>query len=78
MSFETIIEPGIGQWRSASIDEDGLPTSLHFHDDVALSPIDAVFHARVTRVDTTLDMAFLDMGDGRMGAMHLRRRHIFQ
>jgi ribonuclease G len=73
MSFETIIEPGIGQWRSATIDEDGLPLSLNFHDDVALSPTDAVFYARVTRVDSTLDMAFLDMGDGRMGAVNLRR-----
>ncbi len=73
MSFDTIIEPGIGQWRSASLDEDGLPLTLAFHDDVALSPADAVFYARVTRVDTTLDMAFLDLGDGRPGAMNLRR-----
>ncbi len=73
MTASMIIEPGIGQWRSALLDEDGFPTQLLFHSDAALSPIDGIFAARVTRADATLDMAFLDLGDGRTGAMNLRR-----
>lgn len=73
MTSFTIIEPGIGEWRSATIDEDGFPIDLKFHLDASLSPLDAIFRARVTRVDNTLDMAFLDLGDGLSGAMNLRR-----
>lgn len=73
----TIIEPGIGGWRSADIerdsDGDGLPTDLRFHDDAALSPLDAVFAARITAVDTTNDLAFADLGGGLSGCMNLRR-----
>jgi ribonuclease G len=69
----TIIEPGIGQWRSADIDEDELPTDLRFHDDAALSPLDAVFDARVIKVDAALDMAFLDLGNGLQGSLNFRR-----
>lgn len=69
----TIIEPGIGGWRSADIDDDGLPTDLRFHDDAALSPLDAVFAARITTVDTTNDLAFADLGGGLTGCMNLRR-----
>ncbi len=72
----TIIEPGIGQWRSADIGEDELPTDLRFHDDVAFSPLDAIFDARVTKVDTALDMAFLDLGTGRTGVMNFRRARL--
>ncbi len=73
MTIQMIIEPGIGQWRSAVLDEDGFPSSLSFHDEVALSPVDAVFNARVTKLDSSSDMAFLDLGDGLAGAMSLRR-----
>jgi len=69
----TIIEPGFGGWRSADIDEDGLPTDLRFHDEAALSPLDAVFAARITAVDTVNDLAFADLGDGLIGCMNLRR-----
>ncbi|WP_417466080.1 ribonuclease E/G [Kordiimonas sp.] len=73
MTIQMIIEPGIGQWRSAVLDEDGFPSSLSFHDETALSPVDAIFRARVTKLDTTNDMAFLDLGNGLTGAMSLRR-----
>lgn len=73
MTIQMIIEPGIGQWRSAVLDEKGFPSSLSFHDEVALSPVDAIFKARVTKLDATNDMAFLDLGDGLSGAMSLRR-----
>ncbi len=69
----TIIEPGIGGCRSADIDADGLPTDLRFHDDVSLSPMDAVFAARITKIDSTNDMAFADLGGGHTGALNLRR-----
>ncbi|WP_262693115.1 ribonuclease E/G [Kordiimonas aquimaris] len=73
----TIIEPGIGQWRSADIDtndgDDGLPTDLRFHDDVSLSPLDSVFAARITHIDTANDLAFADLGEGLTGCMNLRR-----
>lgn len=73
----TIIEPGIGGWRSADIEmdgtSDGLPTGLRFHDDVTLSPLEAVFAARITAVDTANDLAFADLGGGHTGCMNLRR-----
>lgn len=69
----TIIEPGIGGWRSAEIDSDGLPTDLRFHDDAALSSLDGVFSALITSVDTTNDLAFADLGSGLSGCMNLRR-----
>jgi len=72
----TIIESGIGQWRSAGIDTDGLPLTLNFHDDVAISPLEAIFDGRVTRVDTNLDMAFLDLGNGLTGALNFRRARL--
>jgi len=72
----TIVEPGIGQWRSADLDEEGLPTDLRFHEDPAISPLGAVFDGRVTRVDTTLDMAFLDLGEGRTGVLNFRRARL--
>ncbi|MEX0300700.1 MAG: ribonuclease E/G, partial [Kordiimonas sp.] len=72
----TIIEAAIGQWRSAEIDEDGLPLNLNFHDDVSISPLDAIFDGRVTRVDPTLDMAFLDLGNGLTGALNFRRARL--
>ena len=73
-----IIEPGIGEWRSALIDADGFPASLSFHGDASASPVDALFAARVTRVDSQLDMAFLDIGKGEWGSglegmLNLRR-----
>ncbi len=77
MSYSfTIIESAIGQWRSAEIDEDGLPLNLHFHDDVSISPLDAIFDGRVTNVDNTLDMAFLDLGNGLTGALNFRRARL--
>jgi len=72
----TIIEPGIGQWRSADIGADEIPTDLRFHGDVNFSPLDAVFDARVTAVDSTLDMAFLDIGQGRTAIMNFRRARL--
>lgn len=69
----TVLEPGIGRWRSADIDEDGLPSDLRFHDDPALSPLDAVFAARVTNIDSANDLAFADLGNGLSGVMNLRR-----
>ena len=69
----TVIEPGIGGVRSADIDEDGLPTDLRFHDDASLSPMDGLYAARITNVDTANDMAFADLGGGLTGAMNLRR-----
>lgn len=72
----TLIEPGIGQWRSADIDEDSLPTDLRFHEDPALSPLGAIFDARVSRVDTSLDMAFLELGNGLQGALNFRRARL--
>lgn len=72
----TLIEPGIGQWRSADIDEDSLPTDLRFHEDPALSPLGAIFDARVSRVDTSLDMAFLELGSGLQGALNFRRARL--
>ncbi len=73
MTETMIIEPGIGEWRSALLDDDGFPTQLLFHAEATLSPIDGIFSARVTRADSTLDMAFLDLGDGLTGVMNLRR-----
>jgi len=72
----TIIEEAPGQWRSADIDEDGLPISLRFHDDTTISPVDAIYDARVTRVDQTLNMAFLDLGNGISGALNFRRARL--
>jgi len=72
----TIIEPGIGQWRSADIDADELPSDLRFHDDIAFSTLDAIFDARVTRVDNALDMAFLDLGENRAGVLNFRRARL--
>lgn len=72
----TIIEPGIGCYRSADIDADGLPLELRFHDDASLSPVGAIFGARITHVDTANDMAFADLGGGLTGAMNLRRAKV--
>lgn len=69
----TIIEPGIGGWRSADIGEDGLPSDLRFHDDSALSALDGVFAARITRLDKPNDLAFADLGGGLTGCLNLRR-----
>ena len=74
----TIIEPGIGQWRSAEVDGDEIPSSLRFHDDGAYSLLDAVYDARVTKVDNTLNMAFLDLGNGHTGAMNFRRARLLK
>lgn len=69
----TIIEPGIGCYRSADIGEDGLPLELRFHDDIDLSPLGAVFAARITQVDAANDMAFAELGEGRTGSLNFRR-----
>ncbi|NVJ96808.1 MAG: ribonuclease E/G [Alphaproteobacteria bacterium] len=73
MTAFTIIEPGIAEWRSALMDADGFPENIAFHTDAELSPVDAIFRARISRVEKALDMAFLDLGDGLEGAMNLRR-----
>ncbi|WP_286828977.1 MULTISPECIES: ribonuclease E/G [Kordiimonas] len=73
MTGFTIIEPGLLEWRSATVGEDGFPETIQFHTDADLSPLDAIFRARVTRVDATLEIAFLDLGDGLTGAMNFRR-----
>ncbi|MFC3050576.1 ribonuclease E/G [Kordiimonas pumila] len=72
----TLIDVAPGCWRSSDIDEDGMPLSLRFHDDISVSPLDAIYTARVTRVDSTLDMAFLDMGDGIEGCLNFRRARL--
>lgn len=72
----TIIEPGIGGARSANIDADGIPTDLRFHDDVRLSPLDGLYAARITNIDSANDIAFADLGDGLTGAMPLRRARL--
>jgi len=72
----TIIEPGIGQWRSADIGADELPTDLRFHDGEAFSPLDAIYDARITKVDHTLNMAFLDVGGGRSAVLNFRRARL--
>lgn len=70
----TIIEPGIAGWRSADISvDDDLPSGLRFHDDASLRPMDGVFAARITQVDTANDLAFADLGGGVTGCMNLRR-----
>ncbi len=69
----TIIEPGIGQWRSADIDANELPVALRFHENTAISPLEGIYDARVTKVDHALDMAFVDMGHGLSGSLNLRR-----
>lgn len=74
----TIIEPGIGQWRSAEIDSDEIPSDLRFHDDAACSLLDTICNARVTKVDSTLNMAFLDLGDGQTGVMNFRRARLLK
>lgn len=74
----TIIEPGIGQWRSADIGADEIPTDIRFHDDVHFSPLDAVFDARVTAVDSALDMAFLDIGEDRAATLNFRRARLLK
>jgi len=74
----TIIEPGIGQWRSAEIDSDEIPSDLRFHDDTACSLLDTICNARVTKVDSTLNMAFLDLGDGQTGVMNFRRARLLK
>ncbi|MCJ9430519.1 ribonuclease E/G [Kordiimonas marina] len=73
MTGTMLIEPGIGQWRSAVLGDDELPVTLTFHEDIALSAAGALFDARVTRVDAHLDIAFLDLGDDRDGMLSLRR-----
>lgn len=74
----TIIEPGIGQWRSAEIDSDEIPSDLRFHDDTTCSLLDTICNARVTKVDNTLNMAFLDLGDGQTGVMNFRRARLLK
>ncbi|UTW55691.1 ribonuclease E/G [Kordiimonas sp. SCSIO 12610] len=74
----TLIEPGIGYWRTAKIDEDGFPVSLSFHDDSKIGCIGSIHPATVTGLDTNSDIAFLSLGkdqDGSMlsGMMNLRR-----
>lgn len=72
----TIIEPGIGGVRSADIGADELPTDLRFHDDERLSPLEAVYAARITNIDTASDLAFADLGNGRTGVMNVRRARL--
>jgi Rne/Rng family ribonuclease len=57
----TLIEPGIGYWRSAQIDEDGFPTNLNFHDDIRVGKVGAIYPATVTKLDTNSDIAFLSL-----------------
>ncbi|WP_374765129.1 ribonuclease E/G [Yunchengibacter salinarum] len=80
MTDRLLIEPGIGQWRSAHLGEDDLPLDVHFHDDPALGPalgpVDAVMDGVVRRVDGALDMLFLDLGAGRTGVMNFRRARL--
>ena len=72
----TLIEPGIGEWRRAGIDRDGIPVSLDHLSDPLLNATGALFDARVTRVDAVADLAFLDLGNGRTGVMNQRRARL--
>jgi len=74
----TIVEPGIGYWRSATLDKEGFPEKLAFHDDVGLSYMGAVFGARVTAIESASDIAFFALGKSPNGTqisgmMNLRR-----
>lgn len=71
-----LIEPGLGLWRRSRLDEDGFPASLDHLSDAALDATGAIFDACVTKVDPTLDLAFLDLGDGRSGVMNQRRARL--
>ncbi|RMB01480.1 Rne/Rng family ribonuclease [Eilatimonas milleporae] len=71
--MRTIIEAGIGRWRSAVIDQDGFPARLTFHDSNTVSPIGSIVDARVRQVNARLDMVFLDLGPLGEGVMNRRR-----
>ena len=73
IEHQYIIEPSIGEWRTATLDADDVPRNLHYYADAGLSFIDAVYTARVTKVDTALDMAFLDLGGERTGMLNMQR-----
>ena len=68
-----IIEPSIGEWRTALIDEDEIPVEVNFLYSAEQDPSDVVTAARVTKVDKTLDMAFLTLPDGTQGMLNYRR-----
>lgn len=64
--------------RRAQLDEEGFPVAVSFFDTIHLSPMDALFRARVTGFDDASDMAFLDLGsdhvgDARTGMLNFRR-----
>lgn len=79
LAFTTIVaEPGPAQWRACALDADGYPVRLEFFSAPEFDATGALFHARVTRVDANLDLAFLDLGDGRTGVMNQRRARLLK
>jgi|GEM_PF-1254687 len=77
MSDTYLIEPGIGEWRTATVDGDDIPVSVDFIGEAALDPTDCVMTARVTKVDRANDMAFVALPTGSDGAIGFRRAHAF-
>ena len=73
MSQSYIIESSIGEWRTALIDDEEIPVEVNFLNDAALDPTDVVYAARVSKIDKTLDMAFITMPDGSQGMLNYRR-----
>ncbi len=74
-----LIDGSLGTWRMVELGADGYPSSLKYFDSSPAingplnSTIDCVFQARVSQVDTASDIAFLDLGGGKTGALNLRR-----
>lgn len=73
MSQHYIIESSIGEWRTALIDEDEIPVEVNFLYSAGQDPTDVVTAARVSKIDKTLDMAFLTLPDGAQGMLNYRR-----
>lgn len=73
-----LIEPGIGAWRRAEIDEQGFPVSFDMVCETDLDRTGAVFMGRVSRIDTGSDLAFFDLGGGIQGVMNHRRARLLK
>ena len=73
MTESYLIDKSIGEWRTAIIDSDDVPVEVNFLGDAAIDPTDTVMTARVTKVDKTLDMAFLTLPNGGEGMLNYRR-----
>ncbi|WND04045.1 ribonuclease E/G [Temperatibacter marinus] len=67
------LEAGLAEWRASHIDEEGFAERVDFYAETGLSAVDVIYAARVKDVNTSLDMAFFDLGNGQSGCMSLRR-----